>query len=176
MLNVSTVLEQSPWSTVDSLRKGRCWIFPADRDVTSQFAQMASILDPFLKQWTAHGSLVEAEAALISGFFLVIAEGQAGEASSGCSQDALRAVITRLEGILGTTLLAGGRMYWRDSENTIHCLDRAAFRAASEAGTITDETWVFDTMVQNVADLEIGRFIKPVRESWHNRLLVRVNA
>ncbi len=170
MLVLTHVEINSPFHSSPSLEAGRCWIFPANRDLSVNTAEMMSVLDPFLSQWSAHGAAVEAQSALLCGHFLVIAEGRAGESSSGCSQDALRGCIARLEAMLATPLMAGGRVFWLDAQGTLNVTDRAGFKAAIQAGQVSAETKVFDTLIQNVADLRLGVFLKPAMQSWHKSL------
>lgn len=170
MLVLTHLESTSPFHASPSLEAGRCWIFPANRDLSAQTAEIAALLDPFLAQWSAHGAAVEAQAALLCGHFLVIAEGQAGESSSGCSQDALRGCISRLESLLASPLMAGGRLFWVDGQGKVQCVDRAGFKAAIQAGAVNAESPVFDTLIQKVSDLRLGSFLKPASQSWHASL------
>lgn len=171
MLNPAQLSTEPVFAATPSLNRGLCWLFASNSDLTSHFEALAFRVDAFLAQWAAHGTQVEAGAALICGHFLVIAEGQGGGASSGCSQDALRGMVQGLEKQLGTVLLAGGRIFYRNAEGGVEVTSRMGFQAAAKSGQVGPETWVFDTLVQSAADLRLGRFLCQVKESWHLRLL-----
>jgi len=170
MLNITQISHQTPWDEKPSLRDGRCWIFPANRDISDELPVLSRTLDPFLQQWAAHGAPVQSEAALLHGHFLVIAEGLAGEASSGCSQDSLRQVIRDLEKSLQTQLMAGGRIYWMDGEGGVSTTDRKGFQAAYREGRVNPETLVFDTLIEKTADIRRDGFLKAAANSWHQKL------
>jgi hypothetical protein len=153
------------------LLPGKCWIFPSDKNLSPHRDEIASLLDPFLRQWAAHGARVESEAALIHGHFLVVVEGIQGESSSGCSQDALRSVITQLEKRYGTPLLAGGRIFYLGDSGQVEVVSRSEFQSAFQLGKVGPDTLVFDTLVQRVADLRSGAFVLPARASWHKKIL-----
>lgn len=174
MLNISQLSHEPVFAAKTSLNQGLCWLFAANADLNPHFEALAARVDAFLAQWAAHGTQVEAGSALICGHFLIIAEGQGGGASSGCSQDALRGMVQGLEKQFGTVLLAGGRIFYRNAEGGVEVASRMGFQTAAKSGQVGPETWVFDTLVQAAADLRQGRFLCQVKDSWHQKLLPAV--
>jgi hypothetical protein len=162
---------ESPWAILPTLHQGKCWIFPSNKDLTPQSELISKVLDPYVNAWTAHGSQVEAEVALLYGHFIVVVEGVSGEPSSGCSQDSLRTIISQLERQLGTPLMAGGRVFYLGDANTVIAVSRQEFQSAAQAGRVGPETMVFDTLVEKVSDLKAGIFVLNAGKSWHQKWL-----
>lgn len=175
MLNIEDLKTDSVFTAIPSLNQGRCWLFASNVDLTPHFEVLANKVDVFLSQWAAHGARVEAGSALICGHFLAISEGLAGEASSGCSQDALRGMVQGLEKQFNSQLLAGGRIFFLNANGEVEVTTRTVFQAAARSGLVNQDTWVFDTLVQAAADLKRGRFLCQVKDSWHQKLLSAVH-
>jgi hypothetical protein len=171
MLLVTDLTSTPVFDAMPSLSAGRCWLFAANEDLSPRFGEVSAKVDGFLSQWAAHGLPVEAGSALICGHFLAIAEGLAGEASSGCSQDAMRGMVQGLEKAFGTSLIAGGRIFYRDADSRVVVTSRTGFQAAARAGALGPETWVFDTLVQAAGDLRLGRFLVQAKDTWHQKLI-----
>ena len=67
----------------------RIWIYQADRAFSEEeVSEIQTRLGAFLKQWTAHGSSLEAGFELPYNRFIVIGLNQQNQAASGCSIDA----------------------------------------------------------------------------------------
>jgi hypothetical protein len=75
-----------------------------------------------------------------------------------------------LEPTLGTTLLGGGRVYWRDAAGVVQVAERDAFAAHAAVTDATDALPVFDTTVTTAGDWR-ARFERPLRDSWHAQLV-----
>jgi hypothetical protein len=76
----------------------------------------------------------------------------------------------RLEPELGTSLLGGSRVYYRDAEGTVHSVTRKAFNELARDGRIGQDTRVFDTSL-TAASAWRGEFERPLRASWHAELI-----
>jgi hypothetical protein len=176
MLLVTDLTSKPVFEAMPSLNAGRCWLFAANEDLSPRFNELSAKVDGFLSQWAAHGLPVEGGSALICGHFLAIAEGLAGETSSGCSQDALRGMVQGLEKAFGTPLIAGGRIFYREADGKLVVTTRTAFQAAARSGALGPETWVFDTLVQAAGDLRVGRFLAQVKDTWHQKLIPLAHA
>jgi hypothetical protein len=50
-------------------------------------------------------------------------------------------------------------------------VSRAEFKALAEAGSVTDETPVFDLSVTRVRQAREGGWERPAGDSWHRRYL-----
>lgn len=149
----------------------RVWVFAAG-DVVAGDAERALLaaVDRFLAEWAAHGAPLTAGRDWREGRFLAVGVDQAAAGASGCSIDGLFRALRSLEPTLGTSLLAAGRVYWRDADGAVRTGDRATLRAAAAAGRVGQATPVFDTTLTTAADWR-ARFERPLAESWHARLV-----
>jgi len=95
---------------------------------------------------------------------------QSTAGASGCSIDGLFRTLARLEPELGTSLLGGSRLYYRDAERTVHSATRKAFNDLARDGQIGPDTPVFDTSL-SAASAWRGEFERPLRASWHAELI-----
>lgn len=148
----------------------RLWVFAAADPLTPEGeAALLDAADAFLAGWAAHGAPLRAARDWRDGRFLAVAVDQRTAGASGCSIDGLFRSFRTLEPTLGTSLVAAGRVYWRDAAGRVAGGDRAALRAAAGAGAVGADTPVFDTTVTTAADWR-ARFERPLAESWHARV------
>jgi hypothetical protein len=151
----------------------RVWIFAASEPLADDKAQpLLAAVDEYLAEWKAHGLPLTCARDWREDRFLAIAVDQRDAHASGCSIDGLFRVLQRLEGALGTSLVGGGRVFYRIADGRIVCVTRADFSARAAARSIDDETPVFDTSVTNVSQYR-ERFEQPAAASWHGALLPR---
>lgn len=149
----------------------RAWVFGASVALSeSNRQQLLSAVDEHLSQWRAHGVPLVCSRDFRDDRFLVVAVDESATGASGCSIDGLFRTLQLLQSALGTTLVGGGPLFYRDAAGKVVCVDRAGFSDAVATGAISAETSVFDLTVANVEDW-VTRFEKPARESWHARLL-----
>lgn len=149
----------------------RLWVFAAadPLDPAAEEALLEAV-DAFLVGWTAHGAPLRSGRSWRDGRFLGVAVDQSTAGASGCSIDGLFRSLRALEPRLGTSLVAAGRVYWRDRDGRVRAGDRAALKAAAAAGAVDAATPVFDTTVTTAADWR-SRFERPLAESWHARVV-----
>lgn len=145
----------------------RLWVFATAQPLAGDaLAALLTTVDAFLAGWAAHGAPLDAGRDWRDGHFLAVAVDQRTAGASGCSIDGLFRSLRALESRLGTSLLAAGRVYWRDAAGMVQAGDRAAFRRAVAAGALGPTTPVFDTTVTTAGDWR-ARFERPLQESWH---------
>lgn len=145
----------------------RLWIFAASDPIGADGeTDLLSTVDEWLKGWHAHGAPLQCAREWRESRFLAIGVDQNTEGASGCSIDALFRVLQGLERTLGTRLLAGGRVFYRNAEGQVMCTDRATFR---KMPGVHDDTRVFDTTITSAGEYRRA-FERPVRESWHHEL------
>jgi hypothetical protein len=148
----------------------RVWIFAAsDALDPARAAPMLAAVDEYLGQWRAHGEPLTCARDWRDGHFLAIGVDQSTAGASGCSIDAMFRVLQGLQASLGTALVGGGRVFWRDAGGAVRCAGRDAFRQLAAAGQVSGETPVFDTSVVTAEGYRAA-FEKPLRSSWHREL------
>ena len=145
----------------------RLWVFAASHPIGADGeTDLLSTVDEWLRGWQAHGAPLLCAREWRESRFLAIGVDQNTEGASGCSIDALFRVLQGLERTLGTRLLAGGRVFYRNEEGQVMCTDRAYFR---KMPGVNDDTRVFDTTVTSVGEYRRA-FERPMSESWHREL------
>jgi hypothetical protein len=158
-----------PFSVLPDM--GRVWVFASERELDAAGEQrLLQVVDEFLEQWAAHGAPLTSGREIREHRFLTIGVDQSGAAASGCSIDGLYRSLRSLQSELGSSLLGGGLVYYRDAAGEIQCITRDEFADLAAKGAITSETPVFDTSVTTVGEW-YGRFEAQAGRAWHRALL-----
>jgi len=161
-------MPQVPFHSLPS--DARVWVFGAANELTQPASQrLLDAVDAFLAQWNAHGSPLACGREWRDDRFLAIGVDQSAAGASGCSIDGLFRTLARLEPELGTSLLGGGRVYYRDPEGRVNATTRNGFGDLTREGRIGPDTPTFDTSV-TTASAWREQFERPLRESWHVQL------
>ena len=149
----------------------RLWVCGAAADVDDvDGKKLLAAVDTFLLQWNAHGHPLTCARDWRDGRFLAVGVDQRTEGASGCSIDGLFRTLQGLERAIGTSLVAGGLVYYRDAAGFVHAITRDAFEKLAASGAVTAATTVYDTSVATAADYR-ARFERAAGESWHSGLL-----
>ena len=149
----------------------RTWVFGAAAPVddVDEKALLATV-DTYLLQWTAHGTPLTCAREWRDERFLVVAVDQRTEGASGCSIDGLFRTLQGLERSIGTSLVGGGLVFFRDALGLVHALSRGDFTKLAATGDATAATTVYDTTVTTAGDYR-ALFERTAGESWHATLL-----
>ena len=151
----------------------RLWVFASDRPLSSDEARTLLLeVDSFLAGWKAHGAPLRSAREWRDDRFLVIGVDPTVEQASGCSIDGLFRGLRSLETALGTTLVGGGRVFYRDTLGAPQVASRGAVPELAAAGVISRDTRVFDTALTDAGSYR-DRFETPARETWVATLLDR---
>jgi hypothetical protein len=151
--------------------EARAWVFGAAALVFGAAAQsLLATVDAHLANWRAHGAPLVCARTWRDDRFLVIGVDEAATGATGCSIDGLFHVLRDIESLVGTTLVGGGTVYWRDAAGVVVSGARPVFREAAAGGAVVLETHVFDTTVTTVGAYRTG-FERAAAESWHGKLL-----
>lgn len=149
----------------------RLWVFGAAADVDDvDEKKLLAAVDVFLLQWNAHGHPLMCARDWRDGRFLAVGVDQRSEGASGCSIDGLFRTLQGVERAIGTSLVGGGLVYFRDTAGLVHAITRDAFEKLAASGAVTTGTTVYDTTVTTAGDYRTG-FERTAGESWHSGLL-----
>lgn len=161
-----------PAVSFDSLpADARVWVFASDRPLeASESELLLGRVDAYLEQWKAHGAPLRSARAWRDHRFLAIGVDPSAEQASGCSIDALFRELQDVERRLATSLVAGGRVFYRDPAGRARQALRSELAALSRAGDLTPDTPVFDTSITDVRSWR-ERFERPARDTWVGPLL-----
>jgi hypothetical protein len=149
----------------------RLWVFACDRPLTGEeTGPFLRQVDAYLAQWKAHGAPLRCAREWVLDRFLAIGIDPTAEQASGCSIDDMFRRLRGLGDAIGTQVLGGGRVFYRDGGGQVRSASRAEFSALAARGDVTADTPVFDTSVI-VADDWRTRFECPARDAWTKELL-----
>lgn len=144
----------------------RVWVFASERPLTGADADaLLAEVDRFLAQWKAHGVPLRSARQWRDDRFLAIGVDPTAEQASGCSIDGLFRGLRELEGSLGTQLVGGGRVFYRDAGGRAQTAARA-----DVAALIAADTLVYDTSVTDAASYRDG-FVRKASDTWVASLL-----
>ena len=161
-----------PLTNFDSLpSSARVWVFACDRNLTCEQARpLLAQVDAYLAQWKAHGSPLRCAREWVHHRFLAVGIDPTAEQASGCSIDDLFRTLRDIGQSVGTQMLAGGRVFYRDAHGEVQAVSRAEFSALAGRGDVTADTMIFDTSVI-LADDWRQRFERKAGEAWTGELL-----
>ena len=147
----------------------RVWIFGAENPLdSSQVRKLTENMGLFLEQWTAHKKELNPGWGLRYNQFIVIGLDESMMAASGCSIDSMVQNLKNFESAIGANIVGTSlKVFYRDKNKSIQCVDRAEFKQLVENGSVNEETVVFNNLIQTVADLRENRWEIPMQESWH---------
>lgn len=148
----------------------RCWVFAARAPLDDvDQPRLMTAVDRYLKQWKAHGAALVCGRVFRDEHFLVVAVDERASNASGCSVDGLFRTLQEIEDGIGTSMVGGGNVYFRDGE-LIHCVPLPDFEQLAVSGDVNGDTIIFDTTVTTLGAYR-ERFESPAQASWHRQLL-----
>ena len=148
-------------SFADLPDSARVWVFASDRPLAlDESSMLLREVDAFLDQWKAHGAPLRNAREWRDEQFLVIGVDPTFEQASGCSIDGLFRTLQQLGATLGTSLVSGGRVFYRDSAGAPQLVPRPQIKSV-----IRPQTPVFDTSLSSAGDYR-KKFELPAGESW----------
>ena len=144
----------------------RIWVFGSDKPLTEEgTTALLKGVDAYLADWKAHGAPLTVASQFRDKRFLVVGVDQSMAGATGCSIDGLFRVLQGLEKQIGTSMVGGGRVFYRAEAGTVQSASRDEIPGLMSSGAITKDTVVFD---QSITDLGTFRaaFERRAKESW----------
>jgi hypothetical protein len=151
--------------------QSRLWIYIADRPLTeaeSRFAQEA--LSEFTRQWTSHNRQLRAAAELYRQRIVILLADEQQVGAGGCSIDKSVHFLESLGKELRIDFFDRMQFGWIDHAGTLQVSNRPEFQQLLQAGTITPETLVVNTLAQTRAELAES-WLLPYKGSWVERVV-----
>lgn len=146
----------------------RIWVYQSDRELnSSQTEEMSQLLKDFVEEWTRHGKNLKGSFAILHNHFIVIGVDESFNQVSGCSIDASTHVFKRFEQQFGIDLFNKLNTAFRSGDH-INVVSMSDFQRFVREERITEETTVFNNMIQTKGDLGISWEV-PAAKSWHSR-------
>ncbi len=149
----------------------KIWIYQSNRKLSDEeVSEIATKLESFLQQWTAHGSDLEAGYEIRYNRFIVFGLNQENASASGCSIDSSVYFIQSLEKEYGLDLLDKMNVTFYNGKYIAH-KSLADFKKMAKARSVSKNTIVFNNLVITKADY-LENWEVPAKDSWHSRFLV----
>ena len=148
----------------------RVWIYQSTTPIGEEkVIEIQRHLKTFAKNWVSHNNQLSAFADIFHSQFVVLMvdENQAG--ASGCSIDKSVHFLKQLEQHYNLNLFDRMTFTYKEGE-TVKTASREEFTMLYESGKIDDKTLVFDNLVKDKRAFE-EKWLKPLGESWHRRML-----
>jgi len=142
----------------------RVWIYRSIKKLDPEME--AAILNrgkAFIGEWASHGTKLTSDFKILEHHFLVFFVDQNFENASGCSIDTSVAFIRELEAEFQLGLLDRQMIAFKDGDEVVF-YEFNQLKESYDKGLITDQTLVFDQLVQNNGEFQ-SRFLIPFSES-----------
>jgi hypothetical protein len=148
----------------------RVWIYQSNRPFTESEAEIIKRRSAsFADSWTAHKKELKASAELIYNRFLILAVDEKEAAASGCSIDSSVHFVKSLEAGLNVSFFDRLSFAFKKNDH-VEALSKDEFEKAISEGIITQDTIVFNNLVQTKKELD-ERWEIPLKDSWHKQLM-----
>ena len=149
--------------------KSRVWIYQSNRPfTTNEEADVQNALDEFTSQWVAHGSQLAAKGEIRYSRFIVLLVDEEQAGATGCSIDKSVQLMKQFEQAYGIDLFDRFNIAFR-KDGEIQTATRHEFEMLIQNGEVTEDTVVFNNLVQTKKDLDTNWEV-PFKQSWHARV------
>lgn len=148
----------------------RIWIYQSNQPFQDvDVPQIKAHVQNFAQEWISHNRQLRAHGDVLHNRFIVLMVDESQADASGCSIDKSVYFLKALQAEYGVDLF--DRMHFSFKQNDqVNTVSREEFAKLYAAGTINDDTLVFDTLVSNKGDFDQA-FDKPLGKSWHKRMV-----
>ena len=146
----------------------RIWVYQSSREFnTEEVKVIEAKLKDFVNEWTRHGDDLKASFEIKYNHFIILAVDESFNQVSGCSIDASTHIFKEFENEFKVELLNKMNTAFKH-EDHINVVSLADFQKYVKEDRIHPDTFVFNNMVQNKADLDTLWEV-PANKSWHSR-------
>jgi hypothetical protein len=149
----------------------KIWIYQADRLLSE--AEATTVNEKvalFAAQWISHNRDLKAMGACAHQLFLILMVDESQADASGCSIDKSVRFVKEMEDELGVSFFNRLKFSFLDENKNIQIVDKQLFKQFFLDKKISNDTFVFDTLVQNKKEFD-NFFVKKLGESWHKRMV-----
>ncbi|MBL4708009.1 MAG: ABC transporter ATPase [Flavobacteriales bacterium] len=148
----------------------RIWIYQADRKLSdSEVGEIKNYGKKFIDQWAAHGSDLQAAFEIKYHQFIILFADESQVKASGCSIDSSVRFIKEIANAYGLDLFDRLNITFKQGDE-IDMLRMSDFQTALEKGQLTEDTIVFNNLIETKGDFK-DNWEVAVKDSWHANLL-----
>ena len=146
----------------------KIWIYQSNRKFSDdEMTEIENDLKPFIENWSAHGTSLEASYLLKYNRFIILAVNQEVQPATGCSIDSSVAFIQNLEQKHQVDLLDKMNVTFKNGEHIAH-KSLIDFKRMAKEKAVTENTIVFNNLVNNIEEYNESWEV-PAIDSWHSR-------
>ena len=150
--------------------QSKVWVYHADSILTEQENQLVTHkLAHFISKWESHGQLVKAKAEIRHNRFIIITADETIASIGGCAIDALIRIMKEIGKEMKIDFFNRFYVSYRNPLGTIVSANRNEFEHAIATGEISANTIVFNSLVENLEELNTQWEI-PFKQSWHRHV------
>ena len=154
----------------------RIWMYTANRVLTdTECKAVQTALSAFRESWSAHGSPLRSESAILLNQVVVLAVDEEPQIATGCSIDAsveaLRGLKEAAPTLEDLDVLDRNWVVYKEEKDAPEW-KRARlhdFWAMRKAGTLTDDAQILDSTLTNLGALR-KEGVKRLADSWHAQM------
>ncbi len=148
----------------------RIWIYQSNISFSdTDIPKLRTTLQSFAKNWVSHNKMLRTYADVYHNYFIVLMVDESLTGASGCSIDSSVRFMQQLQAEYKVNLF--DRMCFAYLKNgKVKTASREEFSSLYEQKRITDDTLVFNNLVNTKRDFEQKWQIK-LADSWHKRMV-----
>lgn len=152
-------------------QNSRVWIFQANRELTNtELIDLRAAINHFIEQWTSHKEKVHAACEIFYNRFIVFFVDESKVMTGGCSLDTLTRLIKEVEKFYTISLLDRMLVAYRSGEKILN-VQLNEFEKLVVEHKVNENTIIFNNLASTKAEFE-ANWETPLKNSWHNRMLV----
>lgn len=150
-------------------QNSRVWIYQSNRLFSNtEKLQIEEILNDFTAQWQAHGHQLAAYSEVRYDRFIILMVDESIAGATGCSIDKSVKLMQQIEQEFHVNLFDRFNVAFYQGEDII-TRNRTEFEKLIQDGEITEDTIVFNNLVQTKQELD-NNWKLPFKNSWHARI------
>ncbi len=150
--------------------QSKVWVYQSNREFnTAETEEIKKIGLLFTRDWTAHGSQLNASLDILYNRFIVLMVDENDASASGCSIDKSLAFIKNIEQQFNCVLLDRMAVAYRNGASVLAC-PLPDFKKLLRENKVDKNTTVFNNMVTTKNDFDL-KWETALENSWHKSLL-----
>ena len=131
-------------------------------------SEIETVLNDFTSQWAAHGYQLTAKSEVRYNRFIILMVDESQAGATGCSIDKSVQMIRQFEQDYKVNLFDRFNIAFREGEEIVS-LNRTQFEDEIQKGNVTEDTIVFNNLVQTKKELDSNWEIS-FKNSWHTKV------
>ena len=149
-----------------------CWLYAADRELAEEeVSLLESLFSSFEKDWSSHGRRVRGACRVLEKRIVVVAAHIENGDISGCGIDKSLHLLQEVAESRSFNWASALNIVFQGQDEQIHIVPRGHFKQLALDGGIGVDTPVVDLSIRNLGALREHGLLRPVKKSWHFRLL-----